>query len=625
MLIDYRKIRDEWPVVCLIVLAIAFTLLAHEVIVTNAITVDECAHLPAGVSYWDLGRFYIYRENPPFVQALAALPVWLSGAKMDYSRVSPNARCEWDVGVDFMRANSSHCLRYFARARSVIVIFAIACGVLIFRWSGELYGRASGLLSAALWFLDPNVMAFSSVVTTDVGAAAFGCLAAYAFWCFLRAPTWKNALLSGCALGLAQGSKFSLLVLFPVWIVQAFLARHAAPLQSFDTNLQRRPSWLQLTMTLGIALFTLNALYQFDGTFTPLRAFVFKSHALSGTRTLDIDAPGFGNRFRNGLFGDFRVPVPNDYIIGLDSQKWDEEFGFLRVNDGRLVRGGRWYGPFASLSQKLPLGTLLLLLAAAAVALFDLRRPTLALGAVWIPTLLMLGMFCSQVGLNWVIRYHLIVFPFLFIGVGRLVQVSRNHGWARLLIVACLLWNVGALVRIRPDYLSYGNELVGGPAGAQKVFLGSNFDWGQDLLRLKWWCDEHPDTRPIALSFYGTVDPESIGLRVRPLPTSFDRPAEESRAEFRSGSPKPFFWAISSNVLHGMPGLIMLEDGSMGLGLVQSPLLKPEKAVARIGQTIYVFRIGPSSRQLESGNTIPFDRLYGCVDLSVNVHLLVSP
>ena len=66
---DYTRIRNNWAVCCLIALAIAFVVLAHEVSVTNAIMVDEYAHLPAGVSYWDLGRFYIYRENPPLVQA----------------------------------------------------------------------------------------------------------------------------------------------------------------------------------------------------------------------------------------------------------------------------------------------------------------------------------------------------------------------------------------------------------------------------------------------------------------------------------------------------------------------------------------------------------------------------
>jgi Dolichyl-phosphate-mannose-protein mannosyltransferase len=623
--IDYRRIRNGWPVVCLIALAALFTLLTHEVVVSSAVMSDEYAHLPAGVSYWDLGRFYIYRENPPLVQGLAALPVWLSGAKTDYSRASPRWRSEWDVGADFARANSSHYRRYLMRARSVIVIFAIACGALICHWSGQLYGRSAGLVSAGLWFLDPNVIAFSSVLTTDVGAAGFGCLAAYAFWRFLRNPTWKSAMVAGCALGLAQGSKFSLLALFPAWIALAILAHPSARHPACGASAGRRPFWFQLLIIFGIGLFTLNAFYQFEGTFTPLRAFSFRSRALGAQSTLNLGAPAHGNRFSNGLLANFSVPLPSDYVIGLDSQKWEEENAPLNLSGGRLVRGGRWYSPFLTLSRKLPLGTLLLLAASTAVALLDLRRPTLALWTLWLPIVIILGMFCSQTGLNWVLRYHLILFPFLFIAVGRLVQVSGDRRCPLLLILACLIWNASTLLRIHPDYLSYGNELVGGPAGAQKVFLGSNFDWGQDLLRLKRWCDDHPDARPIALSYYGVVDPESIGLPMSPLPARFDRFTTRGVAEPENDGERPFFWGISSNVLNGLPGTIKLQNGSMHPGLVRSPWLRPENAVAQIGYTIYLFRIGSISKPSQVGTTIPIDHLYECVRTHINVDTLVSP
>ena len=184
---------------------------------------------------------------------------------------------------------------------------------------------------------------------------------------------------------------------------------------------------------------------------------------LVGTRTLDNHAPRLGNRFRGTALGDFPVPLPKDYLIGLDSQKSEEENGFLRLSGGRLVRGGRWYDPFLVLGQKLPLGTLLLLGAALAFALSDLRHPTLTLWAVWLPALFLLGLFCCQTGLNWIVRYQLILFPFLFIGVGRLVDLARSQTWLRPLIAACIVWNAGALFWTRPSYLSYGNELVGGP------------------------------------------------------------------------------------------------------------------------------------------------------------------
>ena len=36
---------------------------------------DEVPHLVAGISHWELGRFDLYRVNPPLVRIVAALPV----------------------------------------------------------------------------------------------------------------------------------------------------------------------------------------------------------------------------------------------------------------------------------------------------------------------------------------------------------------------------------------------------------------------------------------------------------------------------------------------------------------------------------------------------------------------
>ncbi len=615
----------NWPAIGLMALIAVFISLSNEVTIQNAITLDEYGHVPAGVSYWDLGRFYLYRENPPVVQALAALPVWLSGAKMDYSRARSSDRSEWDVGVDFARANAAQTQRYFLRARSVIVLLAIACGVLVFRWSRDLFGPMAGLVSAALWFLDPVVMAFSTIVTSDIGAALFGCLAAYAFFGFLRNPNWKKVMSAGIALGLAQGSKFSLLVLFPAFLITAILERRSSGQPRHDARLGRRDFWLRFSAILGIGLLTLNVLYEFDGTGKPLRSFAFKSWALSGLPSTDARAPRFENRFRGSILGDCPVPLPKDYLIGLDSQKWDEQVGFPRLSGGRLVTGGRWYEPFIILGEKLPLGTLILSVAALAIILTDLSRRRLIPWAVWIPAASMIGLLCSQTGLNWIVRYHLIWYPFLFIATGRLARAAEGKKWASLLIAACLLWDMAALFRARPDYLAYGNELIGGSVGAQRTLLGSNFDWGQDLLQLKDWYDRHPEAQPLALSYHGFTDPQSIGIRTRPLPICFDQACEVVCPGGQANHDETFYWAISSNVLNGLAGSIFLEDGTMRLGLVRSTVLKPENAVARIGQTIFVFRIGSGRDQPAARNSISVVLLHGCTDLHSDADHLVSP
>jgi Dolichyl-phosphate-mannose-protein mannosyltransferase len=606
-------IRRNGPRVLLWALVAGFVFLAMEAIETNEIMVDEYAHLPAGISYFDLHRFYLYRVNPPLVQGLAALPVWLTGPKMDYSRAGSGVRSEWNVGADFLRANVDLNRRYFSRARSVVTVLAIACGVLIYRWSSEIHGRAAAVVGASLWFMDPNVLAHSTVVTTDIGAATFGLAATYVFWHFLRYPTWKWAIISGVALGLAQGSKFSLIALYPAWLVLAALAwcpptSGAGP----DQPPGQRP-WTRLAGLLGISLLTLNMLYTFDGSFSPLGSFGFRSQLLTGVPTRASDSPALGNRFADTMLAGLPIPFPKDYVLGIDTQKWEGEIGSIDLRDGRLIRGGRWDSPIITLLRKLPVGSLLLLGVSVVAGLAGLRRAKLVDYMVWVPILVILAFLCSERSLNWAIRYALIVFPFLFVAVGKIVRTAWQYRLSRLFIVACLMLNAGELLVTRPYYLSFGNRFVGGIDGAQRTFLGSNFDWGQDLLRLKRWCDEHPQAGPIALSYYGVIDAKSMGVPVRGLPSTFHRSADGEGMHF-PGQSEEFYWAISSNVLHGLPGIITLEEGSQFLGAVFSPHLRPENAIAKVGSTIYIFRIisSPEGSDVPQKALRP-EALEGCI------------
>ena len=94
-------------VTVLLIFEVSFLWLLFASMGATPVMVDEFAHIPAGVSYWETGRFGLYRENPPLIRCLISLPAWLSGARVDYTRALAGYRSEWRVGVDFTRANES--------------------------------------------------------------------------------------------------------------------------------------------------------------------------------------------------------------------------------------------------------------------------------------------------------------------------------------------------------------------------------------------------------------------------------------------------------------------------------------------------------------------------------------
>jgi hypothetical protein len=150
--------------------------------------------------------------------------------------------------------------------------------------------------------------------------------------------------------------------------------------------------------------------------------------------------------------------------------------------------------------------------------------------------------------------------------------------------------------------------LVGGVEGAQKCFLGSNYDWGQDLTELGLWVRKHPGIGPLAVSYYGPIGPEFAGVSDAGLPPSFFQEAQIF-ADERDAPEGVLYWAISSNFLNGLPGTFHVAGVAGVSGKLRSSLLTPRRAFARVGSTIFLFRIGPGS----GPGTLNRGLLRGCI------------
>ncbi len=596
------------------------TYLSVECIRSNPAVLDEYAHVPVGVSHWQLGRFSLYRENPPLVRLLTSLPVWLSKPTLDYSRATHGRRSEWQFGLDFMLSNPGRYDILIQRARCVVLLLGTLSATLIFWWVSEEHGGGAAAVCALIWLFDPTYMANATIATIDVGATFFGLLAVYTFWRFLKFPDWRRAVGCGVALGVAQASKFSLLTLYPAFLVLFVIAR-TRHFSQRRPHLARRPlRWLHLIAIYLLSLLVLNTAYCWEGTGKPLGSFEFRSLLLSAVGSPNADHPPAGNRFRGTWAATLPVPLPLHYVLGFDSQKWDEEIGFVRPAAGRLVRWRDWYSPMETLAYKLPLGTLALLAFCLLYWLIRLRNFRLETLASLIPALILLGTLCSQTGLNWIVRYSLPTVALLSISIGPSVAAGLKHSWIRLAIGACLAWNLVSVASTRPYYLSYGNELIGGMTGAQRRFIGSNYDWGQDLYRLKRWADEHGVGDNLICTFFGAMDSNHVGLRDTDLPESFLRDNPRATRVKTSDKRRETWWAVSSSILNGMTTKVTFENGITTFVVIDSPSLRPESAFQRVGSTIFVFRVvHDSSTSLRS---VSYEALAGCLRVATEDELM---
>ncbi|MBY0229944.1 MAG: glycosyltransferase family 39 protein, partial [Gemmataceae bacterium] len=444
-------------------------------------------------------------------------------------------------------------LAAFREARAVNLSFSLLAGAAVALLGLDLFGPAASLAALLFWCANPFVIAWASLVTTDMGATASMLLFVLAFRAHLRQPTLATSFTSGVLLGLALLCKFSALVLVPF----AFSGRRLVPL-------------------LATALLVVNAGYLFQGTGRVLGSFTFWSGALGSG----------GNHFAGTPLHHLPVPVPADFLLGLDRQWLDTESGlyeswFL----GELRKGGWPHYYLVGLALKLPLG----LLAAFFLALCFARRLGKGFLVASVPSLLLLALLSWRCGFCHHLRYALPAVPLVCIAAGALF----SFGWRMRLVGAlCLLQSVFACFQYAPHHLPYFNELAGGPQHGWKALADSSADWGQGLLDLRDWARANPDKRPLHLACFNRVDPALFGIDFVPPPSDPDAPPIVGGASPPQGPIPPGWHVVSANFVVGIP--FIAPDGKHGWMRV------PPRAYARyrkltpvghIGYSLLVYRV----------------------------------
>ena len=489
------------------IIAMASMLTAQAVVMTLTaarltLTHDEYWHIPVGLLNWKTGRFDFEPSNPPLLRMWATWPLLLTSAE------SPRTEPTTDLnrfGDEFLSANNSNIDRFVVIARLPIILLTVAAGALLARWAWLWHGPWAACLVTSLWACDTTVHAHGSLVTTDAGGAVFWIATLFAAWRFSQRPTTRNAIIAGALLGLAQAAKFTNVLLLPLivglWLLERWRNESVEPLA-------RREPLKRWGVLLLAAWLCLNTSYLFRGIGTPLKDFAFASQSARAWQQ------------RLGPLAALPVPLPRDYVAGIDRQKTAMESDHAVFLDGELSTKGFASYYLMALLYKWPHWSQVLLLWST-IRCFWSRDATEWRRRAWLltPAVLVL-VVASSSGMQLGIRYILPAIPLLLLFAS---EVASDWSWPktrhRMVATALLLSVFPVLGRSHPQYLAFFNELSGGIEWGRFHLLDSNLDWGQDLHELKRFVVEHPEVEPLSLAYFGTLPPESLDLRYENPPT----------------------------------------------------------------------------------------------------------
>jgi hypothetical protein len=569
-------------------------------------TVDELAHLPAGISHWEFERFDLYSVNPPLVRLIASLPAWLRGDEYEWSlnTGTVGSRPEFAIGQYALQQNGLELATNYRAPRIVAMGFSLVGLYLLSSWLWKELGPGAGIVALLLWSFSPDLLAHGATIGPDVGAVSLGVLACIACWHYARAPTRERAFWAGGALGLAMLTKLTWLTAMITLPATVCLSLIWSPGEMPRRRLHQ--FGLDLLIFWCAAGFTLNAGYLFDGTFTPLRELEFCSEALGGEGS---NALRYGNRFKESILGRLRTPFPRDFLLGIDYLKYEVEqkkWSFL-MGEWRFGSWPHYY--IMTTVFKTPEATILAVVIGLSLLLISVNRKEveprvlsmfLFLG---LPAGVAFGSVSLQGGFNHHHRYVLQIYPFFFALAAYIASPvaimllrfrlpllgSQKHSIAVPLAVTLVALSAASSLRVHPYYTSYFNTLSGGPENGWRLLGFSNIDWGQDILEVDKWLKRHPDRRPLVMD----LDYFSMNGELFDVPTSRPPrfPKGTSIDSVRRTLTETQWWIISVKRLYNYPG----QDGLEYLQQIEP--------FERIAYGYHVYRIDPLEADVEQVGT----------------------
>lgn len=538
-------------------------ILIHIAAVTSP-SIDELAHLSSGIVHWDTGSFNHYRVNPPLVRMVAAFPVmFFAEHPIDVKYTdSAHSRPEFLIGKSFVKRNQSNIFGLFTIARIACMPFSIIGCLTAYCWARQLYGQWPGLAALAMYAFSPNLLAWGASITPDAASASMCLLALWTFQNWLNSPTLKSTILSGLCLGVSLLTKTIWIFLIPLYLV--FWAGYVL------LGDAKAPRASQLCVLLTIGIYTLNLGYGFEGTMTSLGDYNFGSRTLSGCDDYSLE----GNRFSGSSLGNVPIPLPRNFVRGIDLQKSEFECGKWSYLRGHQKKGGWWYYYFYAFLVKTPVGFMLVL-----VTMFaSMRSISRSEFLILVLILFLFGLVSSQTGFSRYYRYVIAAIPLICILASRVFAMSSKWTGIKRAALAALLLSVTESVAVTPHSMSFFNVLAGGPANGGDHLLDANIDWGQDLLFLRKWKDRHPDAGPFHVAYFSEWDfpPRVAGIDCANVPRHTNHKAPMPTLG-------PGWYAISVNYVYG---LHYFEDDHPDYAYFRR--LQPS---ARVGYSILVYHV----------------------------------
>lgn len=438
--------------------------------------------LHTATSYYYISHQNITFDEPEYIEYAKK---WLHG-KPERNRFTDDSKSPiiaicWLPRIVRQVVNPDYHANDYGRkdqeeGRHIILIFSLITAIYVYRWCKELYGDKGWRLPLLLLLFDPLYLSFSTIITTDLACGTFLVALLYHYRKYLvyhkRSHLYIAAVCAGLGIITKQNMLFVIILLPILFIVYRSITK-----QPF--RLLTRQAVVNILVFAFIIIAVINVAYYFHRSFVPFGQYSFESSAFQNLQ----------HRF--SFLNALPVPLPEAYVQSLDMIKANAEFGPGKFKStfngvylfGEMRRtGGFWYYYLVLLFYKMPIGIMLLIAASVFLFIKKFRLQGFAGKYMFlvIPAVfywMILSFFNPfQIG----VRHLLLVFPLLYIALGKLFEYVANARLQyKLLVAGAIAYSFISVAMYYPYIIPYTNEFISNKKTVYEKILDSSIDFGQ--------------------------------------------------------------------------------------------------------------------------------------------------
>jgi dolichyl-phosphate-mannose-protein mannosyltransferase len=467
--------RLEW----LVPIAICAFMLGQLLLTSRHLsqTADEATHLYSGYRYLKCGDLTVSPEHPPLAKVIAAAPLVSMNFAVDCAPFKGDSLAQAFAGLNWFYTQDWPTA--LLRARAAISIFAVGLCALVWLIARRMFGFKTAVVASLLLVLEPNILAYGPLVLTDIPVTCMLVLAVLGFYLWTKHRRFPFLLLTAMATGLTLLAKHSGVVIVPILLVMS-LADAAIQPGVLKTKWQ-----LALRNLLTVALVCALAV-----------AIVWMGYGMrfaehSGAADSQNPRPNASDA-RGRVLAQLEAHhlLPQAYVRGLADAVSISSQSSAAFVGGQLYSRAPWFSTPLNFAMRSTLAMLAMMIVAVFGAAFAFRQRRREFLFVLVPVAVYLAV-CLHASTNVSIRYLLPMYPFLLLAIAAgCVEWANRARWLNYALPCLLVLHAASSLHAWPNYLSYANELWGGPAQAYKYQPW--LDVGQAYPQAKEYLEKYP-------------------------------------------------------------------------------------------------------------------------------------